>query len=115
MKIENVVVISLSDYEEYQELKRKSVKKEIDFSRLKTGSKVKIGLCPSNNLTAGTSSNYKKNVEYSIILIESEFQVSEKGIYHTKTGCKYSTLVNGNDFIHVIGELKPHITEVIEY
>lgn len=86
MKIENVVVISLSDYEEYQELKKK---KEIDFSRLKTGSKVKIGLCPSNNLTAGTSSNYKKNVEYSIILIESEFQVSEKGIYNTKTGGKY--------------------------
>ena len=40
MKIENVVVISLEDYAEYQELKNK--KNNVDFDRLKPGSVIKV-------------------------------------------------------------------------
>ena len=40
MKIENVVVISLEDYTEYQELKNK--KNKVDFDWLKPGSVIKV-------------------------------------------------------------------------
>lgn len=113
MKIENVVVISLEDYTEYQELKNK--KKEIDFSRLKTGSVVKLKLDRGSNLTAGTSCNYFKNNKYTVVLLNSNIQVSNKGVYHAKSN-HFTTLVdNEGNFIHVIDFKKEHIEEVISY
>lgn len=113
MKIENVVVISLEDYTEYQELKNK--KKEIDFSRLKTGSVVKLKLDKDRDLTAGTTRNYFKNNKYNIVLLKSNIQVSNKGIYDAGLN-HFTTLVdNDGNFIHVIDFEKENIEEVISY
>ena len=113
MKIENVVVISLEDYTEYQELKNK--KKEIDFSRLKTGSVVKLKLDEDRDLTARTSDNYFKNNKYTIILLNSNIQVSNKGVYDAKSN-HFTTLVdNDGNFIHVIEFKQEHVKEVISY
>jgi hypothetical protein len=109
MKIENVAVISLSDYEEYQELKRK---KEIDFSRLRTGSIVKINY---NGSQISEECDSKKEVQ--ILSINDGFVVNRLGslskVAYKRTlnviqeGYKISSFAsNGNQY---------YITEVIEY
>ena len=113
MKIENVVVISLEDYTEYQELKNK--KNEIEFSRLKTGSVVKLKLDEDRDLTARTSDNYFKNNKYTVVLLKSNIQVSNNGVYDSGLN-HFTTLVDDDgNFIHVIDFNKDHIEEVISY
>lgn len=112
MKIENVVVISLSDHEEYQELKKKPVKKEIDFSRLKTGSKIKVKF---------TGQFCNGGIDYNdicdVVLVDTKYFI-HKGLFcdSNRDGVKYICLhQNGKYATFSFEKDNSYITEVIEY
>lgn len=115
MKIENVVVISLEDYERFQELEANASKKEIDYSILKTGSRVKLKIDKPNEITAYSSRFYNEDRIYSIVLKDSNFLVDKDGLTKSSSGNIYTTLVDGDVFINIIGLLEGKVTEVIEY
>lgn len=114
MKIENVVVISLEDYTEYQELKNK--KKEIDFRKLKAGSIVKLKRTGSH---CCGSENVNFNQPFTVVSIDSNWFITnydeEVRAQFDKTS-NYDLFIQGCNFIHY----KPYrhrdyITEVISY
>lgn len=112
MKIENVAVISLEDYAEYQELKKM---KKVDFLKLGVGSVVKFNLDKSKNLTAGTCSLYHENKKYTLVIINSDIQVNNDGIYRA-TSKNYTTAVDEHGwFIHIVNFNAYMISEVISY
>ena len=110
MKIENVVVISLEDYAEYQELKNK--KKEIDFSRLKTGSVVKVTYDGGNQVL--TEINPEKEV--TILSINTGHIFTRTGTFMS-TNYKYNLNVIQGDVISSFASNnnQDYITEVISY
>lgn len=113
MKIENVVVISLEDYTEYQELKNK--KKDVDFDSIKPGSVVTLKLNPTIDLTAGTYEMYNKDAPYHILLMNSDKQISEKGVYKAKSNVYTTAVSPTGNFIHIINFNASMIDKVIAY
>ncbi len=109
MKIENVVVISLEDYTEYQELKNK--KKEIDFSRLKTGSVVMVNYNGSEVLT-----EINPEKEVTILSINTGYTFARDRTF-ISTNYKYNLNVIQGDVISSFANHhnQDYITEVISY
>lgn len=110
MKIENVAVISLEDYAEYQELKKS--KKEIDFSRLKVGSVVMIRYTGDQ-----VSSECNSNFPCTILSIDDGFIVGRSGDF-AKVNRKYTLNVIQEGYkisSFVQDDSHRYITEVISY
>ena len=112
MKIENVVVISLEDYTEYQELKNK--KKEIDFSRLKTGSVVKL-----RTSLQGCSGYEKVDFKnpFDVVFFKTKHLINGESVFTKEsTYNSYCTFhQNGNYVLFASHEKIDYITEVISY
>ena len=110
MKIENVVVISLEDYTEYQELKNK--KKEIDFSRLKTGSVVKVTYDVGNQVLE----EINPEKEVTVLSINTGY-IFTRNCSFKSTNYKYNLNVIQGDVISSFASNnnQDYITEVISY
>lgn len=112
MKIENVVVISLSDYEEYQKLKKESEKPKIDFDRLKTGSKVRL-VNNGQHVSGANMVNFDKIFEIVLVNHKLTYCYDEfiKSNYSNNiTAVQDGKLVSFGDHIPLTC-----ITEVISY
>ena len=112
MKIENVVVISLEDYTEYQELKNK--KKEIDFSRLKTGSVVKL---KRSEHFCGINYEIDFNKNFDIVIVNENHGIAyDNEFIKNGTSMPYITFHQNKNFL--LASCKKtidYITEVISY
>lgn len=108
MKIENVVVISLEDYAEYQELKNKS--KGIDYNKLRTGSVVKIKRTGQH--CAGID-NIDLNKPVTILLYKT-IGFFIKGKFRNVSRI-YTTFIQEDKTCHFTCEDEDYITEVISY
>lgn len=115
MKIENVVVISLEDYAEYQELKNK--KNKVDFDRLKTGSVVKIKYTPQ--FCSCGNVDFEKH--FDIVLYRSEHLIDGLGnfgkyTFKTDEERDYITFhQDGKYCLFLSSVVIDYITEVIAY
>lgn len=116
MKLDNVVVISKEDYERFQalEAKEKESKKDVDYSRLKTGSKVMIKytdqLCSVN-----VKVDY--NLLFEVVFFKEKHFIDQNRIFN-KEGYQsiYCTFYQNGKYILYSAETKlDYITEVIEY
>lgn len=112
MKIENVVVISLSDYEEYQELKKK---KEIDFSLLRTGSKVMLKYTEEH-----CSGIYNVDLDkpFDVVFFKTKHFITGSGDFKSVSLSRDYTCTfhqNGKYVLFAAEENTDYITEVIEY
>lgn len=116
MKIENVAVISLEDYAEYQELKKR--KSEIDYNRLNTGSIVRLKRTGSHCVGAD---NVDFDKPFNMVFKDSKFYIFD----HYKVNkfkkstrnddVKYNTFIQEGKFIHFTNYNTDYITEVISY
>lgn len=112
MKIENVAVISLSDYEEYQELKKK---KEIDFSRLKTGSKVMLRYTDEH---CSGIDNVDLNKQFDVVFFKTKHFITGSGDFKSFSDVRYCTCTfhqDGKFVLFAAEKNTDYITEVIEY
>lgn len=111
MKIENVVVISLSDYEEYQELKRKKV----DYDRIKTGSNVMLKYTEEH-----CSGIYDVDLDkpFDVVFFKTKHFITGDGDFKQVSPIRDSTCTfhqNGKYVLFAAEENTDYITEVIEY
>lgn len=84
MKIENVVVISLEDYTEYQELKNK--KNYVDFDKLKPGSIIKV-IYNGEQIC----SDIDETKTCTVVSVNIGYVFDRKGCY---SRCGYSQAIN---------------------
>lgn len=115
MKIENVAVISLEDYAEYQELKRKN---KVDVSKLKTGSVVRLKRT-GNHVEGADNVDFDK--PFNMVFKDSNFYIFD----HYKVSqfkkstrlddVKFNTFIQDGKFIHFTNYNTDYITEVISY
>lgn len=107
--------ISPEDYAEYQALKAKSIEKQIDYSRIKTGSKVMLKYtgqhCNGFNDTDNTQ-------PYDVVLFKSEHCINAHGRFYPngevrKSSCTFHQ--NGKFVLFSSDKNTDYITEVIEY
>jgi len=113
MKIENVAVISLEDYAEYQELKSNASKKEIDYSRLKTGSKVMIKY---TNQHCSSSDWLDYGHPFNVIFYKTPYLITPSGFQKKGNHSSYITFEqDGKYALFASDNNTDYITEVIEY
>jgi len=105
--------ISPEDYAEYQELKAKVSKKEIDYSRLKTGSMVMIK-CTNEFCSSSDWLDYGK--PFNVIFYKTPYFIIDDGFQNKGHHSSYITFEqDGKYALFSSGENTDYITEVIEY
>lgn len=110
MKIENVAVIPLEEYEEFAKWKQLKDKPVIDYDRLRTGSIVKIKRTGQH--CCGIES-INESDPVTILLYKSNGYMYNNKFMHNEQ--KYITFIQGKYICHFTTYKIDYITEVINY
>lgn len=110
MKIENVAVIPLEEYEEYAKWKQLKDKPVINYDRLRAGSVVKIKR--TGNHCCGIE-NINESEPVTILLYKTNGYMYNGKFHHNNR--EYITFIQGVHICHFTAYEIDYITEVISY
>lgn len=118
MKIENVAVIPLEEYEEYAKWKQLKDKPVIDYDRIKVGSVVNIDFESGKNIAYFNKKDYDYSKPFTLIYKDESYHLGITGRHQSiSKRLLHNTFYQEGKFIAYSGgeDIKHYITEVISY